>query len=319
MSDNRIALVLLLFSCVGICCRSPYPGLKKLSYKALYQRARDVVVDPAVITYKDAHGRDLPLEAVNKLNRDSFAADSYVDQSDTVRLRVVRKIKAKDIRLRQNIKQLYDENADLKIRRIRATVQDTALQRNMIELAYYNMPIKPVPVRCDSIQYLLEHLLQADQNNRNPQTSQWQIDRANQIQVVSIIENCGFPDNSTVGDEGMYALFMVIQHGQPQLREQYYPTLRKKAEKDLFDKSLLALMEDRILTEQGKKQKFGTQVEMSPDGTSYELYPMEDPAHVDKRRAVVGLGPISEYLQHFGIDWDEYLKTHADLQIGRKF
>jgi hypothetical protein len=184
----------------------------------------------------------------------------------------------------------------------------------MIELAYYNMPIKPVPVRCDSIQYLLEHLLQSDQDNRNPQTAQWQIDRANQIQVVSIIENCGFPDNGTVGNEGMYALFMVIQHGLPELREKYYPTLQEKAEKGLFDKSLLALMEDRILTDQGKKQKFGTQVIMNKDGTTYELYPIEDPAQVDKRRTDVGLGPISEYLERFGIRWEDYLKTHTNLQ-----
>lgn len=37
------------------------------------------------------------------------------------------------------------------------------------------------------------------------------------------------------------------------------------------------------------------------DGTTYELYPIEDPAQVDKRRTDVGLGPISEYLERFGI------------------
>lgn len=304
MLCSRI-LYLIMLMALFECCNSPYKGLRKLSYEELYQRAYNVVIDPPTKIYKDIHHRDIHPDALKSLNRDSFALDKYVDRSDSVRLCVVRKVKAEDIASREAIKKLYDENIGLKIRWIKATVKDTVAQQEMIEMAYYTMPIQPVSVSCDSTKYLLEQLLSADQNNRNGSSSDWRIDRHNQIQVVSIIENCGFPDSSTVGNQAMYALFLVIQHGPADLRYKYYPVLQKKAEHGDFDKSWLALMEDRILTDQGKKQKFGSQVRMNKGSNRYELIPIEDPAHVDERRAAVGLGSISQYLEQFNIRWEQ--------------
>jgi hypothetical protein len=45
----------------------------------------------------------------------------------------------------------------------------------------------------------------------------------------------------------------------------------------------LALLEDRIALDEGKKQKYGTQVKRSSNGR-YHVEPIEDERNVDKRR-----------------------------------
>jgi hypothetical protein len=42
----------------------------------------------------------------------------------------------------------------------------------------------------------------------------------------------------------------------------------------------------------------------------YYVLPLEDPDNVDKRRQSVGLPPMAEYVQYFGLTWnvEEYKK-----------
>jgi hypothetical protein len=42
-----------------------------------------------------------------------------------------------------------------------------------------------------------------------------------------------------------------------------------------------------------------------PDTKSFNVWPVYDPANIDKRRAIIGLGPIKEFLkQRFDFDWN---------------
>ena len=68
--------------------------------------------------------------------------------------------------------------------------------------------------------------------------------------------------------------------------------------------SNLALMEDRVLLGQGKKQIYGTQIGMDNQTQLYYVSPLDDPDNVDKRRAQVGLEPIAEYVKDWQIEWD---------------
>jgi hypothetical protein len=56
-----------------------------------------------------------------------------------------------------------------------------------------------------------------------------------------------------------------------------------------------ALLTDRVLLAQGKKQRYGSQVEVK-DGQSVPL-PLDDAEHVDARRATMGLEPLADYLK----------------------
>jgi hypothetical protein len=71
----------------------------------------------------------------------------------------------------------------------------------------------------------------------------------------------------------------------------------------------LALLEDRILMRQNKKQIYGSQIVREGNGP-WSVYPIADPKNVDFRRAEVGLGPIADYLSQMGLTWDveEHLK-----------
>jgi hypothetical protein len=65
-----------------------------------------------------------------------------------------------------------------------------------------------------------------------------------------------------------------------------------------------AMLEDRILMLEGKKQIYGSAVQSGPEaGGKLQLHPIEDEDHVDERRAAVGLMPLAEYLKQFGLEY----------------
>ena len=89
----------------------------------------------------------------------------------------------------------------------------------------------------------------------------------------------------------MQAVFLVIQHASKELREKYFPLIKASAEKGELTLRVVAMMEDRMLMEKGKKQKYGTQLISYNDGP-LRLHPIEDEANVNKRRAAMGMGTI---------------------------
>ncbi len=54
----------------------------------------------------------------------------------------------------------------------------------------------------------------------------------------------------------------------------------------------LAYLEDRILMRQGKNQLYGTQYQLNKKTKQMELWEIDDPVNLNKRREAVGLPPI---------------------------
>lgn len=131
---------------------------------------------------------------------------------------------------------------------------------------------------------------------------QAEIDKRNVSRLVEIIERYGWPGRSQVGELGAQGAFLVLQHASLELQEKYLPLLRKGKEAGEVRGQSLALLEDRILMRQGKKQSYGSQLTTNSDGNS-ELWPIEDEVNVDKRRAEMGLGTLAEYLSRFGLEY----------------
>ena len=85
-----------------------------------------------------------------------------------------------------------------------------------------------------------------------------------------------------------------------------------------------AILNDRVLMEEGKPQIYGTQIKMAATIVEDELamqlclWPVEYPAALDSLRSTVGLSPIEEYLKTSSesigqeIVWDKE-KTVADF------
>ena len=58
-------------------------------------------------------------------------------------------------------------------------------------------------------------------------------------------------------------------------------------------------------TDQGALQIYGNQVKYYPETKTFDVWPIQNPAEVDKRRAKIGLRPIAIRLKsRFNLDWD---------------
>jgi hypothetical protein len=137
-------------------------------------------------------------------------------------------------------------------------------------------------------------------------------DSVNLVKVKAIIAEHGWMGPDKIGAQPYSALFLVIQHSDQQTREEFLPMIRVAAKRGDALARDLALLEDRVALEQGKKQLYGSQVGSDASGKMYIL-PLEDPDNVDKRRQSVGLPPMAEYVQYFGLTWnaEEYKKQQA--------
>ncbi len=109
--------------------------------------------------------------------------------------------------------------------------------------------------------------------------------------------------NYKLGLAGNQTLFLVIQHSDLKTQEQYLPMMREAVKDGNADPGLLALLEDRVALQQGKRQTYGSQIGQNNNG-EYYVMPLEDPDNVDKRRAEVGLEPLQNYLANWGLSWD---------------
>ena len=130
------------------------------------------------------------------------------------------------------------------------------------------------------------------------------VDSLNQTMVFGILDNDGWPSN--LSDKANRAIWIVIDHSDLTSRSKYLSFVRAKADEGILDKSDYAMLNDRVLMEEGKPQVYGTQIKMAAtfDGEDMAmqlyLWPVENPDALDSLRRSVGLSPIEEYLYTVG-------------------
>jgi hypothetical protein len=130
------------------------------------------------------------------------------------------------------------------------------------------------------------------------------IDEANIARLVEIIAAHGWPGRTLVGEKGSLAAFLVLQHADYSYQKIYLPLVRKAVAAGELRPGNLALLEDRVLMREGKKQIFGTQLRSNDKG-ALEFWPIEDEPNVDQRRKDVGLPPLAEYAKLFGLEYPQ--------------
>ncbi|MCH7402352.1 DUF6624 domain-containing protein [Belliella kenyensis] len=115
------------------------------------------------------------------------------------------------------------------------------------------------------------------------------IDSSNQAWVIAKLDKYGWPKKSEIGEKGSRSIFLVIQHADLNEIEKYYPQLQALANENEASKIHAAMMQDRMLMYQGKKQIFGTQAssELRNDG-SWVIWPVENAESINVRRKEVG-------------------------------
>ena len=124
------------------------------------------------------------------------------------------------------------------------------------------------------------------------------IDGANTRRMKEIVKRYGWPGPELVAADGAQAAFLLVQHS-PDLafQQAMLPLVRRSYESGRLSAWNYALLVDRLLVREGRPQVYGMALEPWT-GKEPVLYPIEDEANVDKRRARIGLPPLREYLEH---------------------
>ncbi|MBK6785238.1 MAG: hypothetical protein IPG79_16925 [Saprospiraceae bacterium] len=141
-------------------------------------------------------------------------------------------------------------------------------------------------------------------------------DSINQIKVIEILDKHGWVGPDKVGGQANQTLFLVIQHADLATQQKYLPMMREAVKNKNANSNSLALLEDRVALREGRKQMYGSQIGYDDKTNKSYVLPLEDPDNVDKRRAEVGLGLLSDYVKRWDIIWDveEYKKQLPELE-----
>lgn len=166
-----------------------------------------------------------------------------------------------------------------------------------------------------AIQQQLETMYETDQRYRiildslftkaklewtDPQIQKWipiaqRQDSINLAETRAILDQHGWLGIDQIGAKANEALFLIIQHADSSVIHRYFPLLVQSYELGQTPARYYALMLDRLLTDLGQKQVFGTQFKKE-DG-KFVTFPLLDESGVEKRRKRVGLEPLGPQLK----------------------
>jgi hypothetical protein len=139
---------------------------------------------------------------------------------------------------------------------------------------------------------------------------QKELDGRNRQRLDEIVQQHGWPKKSVFGEEASGVAFSVVQHAELDYQKKYLPLIKEAVAQKEARHSDLAMLEDRILTREGKKQIYGTQARLNQKTQIMELYPIEDEENVDDRRIKVGLEPLAQYVKKaFGMEYTPQKKN----------
>jgi len=130
------------------------------------------------------------------------------------------------------------------------------------------------------------------------------LDSINLLKLEKIVKKYGWPKSTEVGVMEASIPFLIIEHtGVIEIQKKYLALIEERVKQNEANPASFAYLTDKILIKENKEQIYGTQLIKNDKTGAYELCPVKDVSNIDKRRAEVGLGPLKEYLQMFGIEY----------------
>lgn len=157
--------------------------------------------------------------------------------------------------------------------------------------------------------------LEEDEYSGDLWSRQSTIDNSNMAFVENIFNTKGYPGKSMVGESTNTAAWYVLQHSEK--IPQYFPLIKKAGEEDELPYRLVAMMEDRLLMQEGKPQIYGTQGKSYDDARGSFIWPIENPESVNELRMEAGFSStIEEYAKNlFGEDFEYKALTIEDVTV----
>lgn len=127
-------------------------------------------------------------------------------------------------------------------------------------------------------------------------------DSLNLVALSQILSKEHFPTYSEVGVDGVEAMFVLLshQHHNLAIREKALPLALLALNERGVGSTEVAELEDHILQDQGKKQRYGTKIYRNDKG-EVKLWPVENLQVLDAIRLSADMRPIKLFLQEFEI------------------
>jgi hypothetical protein len=133
------------------------------------------------------------------------------------------------------------------------------------------------------------------------------------IRVEEIIAKYGYPGKTLVGEPTNEAAWYVIQHSKKIAN--YFPIIQEAGSSNEIPFVKVAMMQDRMLMQEGKEQLYGSQVAgeniLNPKtGTKefwYFVWPVQHPESVNELRKEAGFTTtIEENAKRLGVEYKHY-------------
>jgi len=140
-------------------------------------------------------------------------------------------------------------------------------------------------------------------------------DSVNTARVIEIIAEHGYPGRSLVAGEASTA-FLVIQHADLEVQEEYLPIMIEAAEQEELRWSSVALLIDRVNVRNERPQIYGTQLGQDKETGEYYFSEIAEPFKIDSIRSSVGLPPLQSYADNWNHTWDP--ESHVKKVVERK-
>ena len=168
----------------------------------------------------------------------------------------------------------------------------------------------------------LKEMIVLDQIAASPRGLEWakyndSVFNSHGIRVKKMFDKYGFLGFDKVGKKGSYDFWLIVQHSNtfPEFQKKVLKEMDKQVKKKNANAEDYAYLFDRVATNSGAKQKFGTQVSyaMETTGRAFPKNGLLDPVNVDQSRKEYNLGPLKEYLnfmseQHYEMNKTMYQK-----------
>jgi hypothetical protein len=121
------------------------------------------------------------------------------------------------------------------------------------------------------------------------------VDEHTRARLVEIVHRYGWPTIDKVGLDGSGAASLMLQHVAYETQKEFLPLVAAGFRAGKVEGANYALLVDRIRDHDGIPELYGEGAEFK-DGKIVSK-PIEDAAHVDERRAALGLMPLAQYLR----------------------
>src|SRR5689334_21787662 len=143
---------------------------------------------------------------------------------------------------------------------------------------------------------LLQQVVDKDQTKQSDRDKLHKTFGDHVLKLCETLKTYGWPTTALVDRDGVAAAFYILRNGGAyELQRDLLPVIAAVAKKDPTQRKEFAGVVDRLRVSAGMKQIFGTQAVSL--GGFLVLYPIEDQAKVNARRAEFGLAPLELYIR----------------------